>query len=97
VDGRAGSLTNVEKHAHATSTEVAATVSPQEVRLCIRDNGVGLPADAFERPGHYGLRGIRERVEGVGGILSVTSHGHHSWATTIEAALPLIAQERKAC
>ena len=90
-------LTNVEKHAHATSTEVAATVSPQEVRLCIRDNGVGLPADAFERPGHYGLRGIRERVEGVGGILSVTSHGHHSWATTIEAALPLIAQERKAC
>ncbi len=87
-------LTNVERHAHATHVEVVATVSPQDVRLCIQDDGAGLPADAFDRPGHYGLRGMRERVEGVGGVLSATSNGQHLWGTTIEAVLPLIAHEQ---
>jgi signal transduction histidine kinase len=86
-------LTNVEKHAHATNVEIVATVSPHDVRLCVHDDGVGLPADAFERPGHYGLCGMRERVEGVGGVLSVRSNGQHSWVTNVEAVLPLIAQE----
>ncbi|MDW8215675.1 MAG: sensor histidine kinase, partial [Roseiflexaceae bacterium] len=86
-------LTNVEKHAQATNVEVVATVSLQGVRLCVCDDGVGLPADAFDRPGHYGLRGMRERVEGIGGVLAVTSNGQHPWTTTVEASLPLIAPE----
>lgn len=86
-------LTNVEKHAHATHVEIVATVSPHDVRLCVHDDGVGLPADAFDRPGHYGLRGMRERVEGIGGVLAVTSNGRRPWATHVEAALPLIAQD----
>jgi two-component system sensor histidine kinase UhpB len=34
------------------------------------DDGVGLP-ETWARPGHFGLRGLRERVEHLGGQLTV--------------------------
>jgi len=38
-------------------------------------------------PGHYGLHGMRERVEGLGGTLTLTSNGQ---GTVVEAKLPVI-------
>jgi signal transduction histidine kinase len=82
-------LTNVEKHAHAQRVEVNLALPPKEVVLRVSDDGVGLPRGAEDKPGHYGLRGLRERVEGLGGAFTVAPAG--SSGTVIEARIPVIA------
>jgi signal transduction histidine kinase/ligand-binding sensor domain-containing protein len=68
-------LRNAFRHAHARRIEVAITYDDRQFRLQVRDDGKGMdpavPAD--QRPGHYGLPGMRERAELVGGRLDVWS------------------------
>lgn len=78
-------LTNVERHAHAHQVQVTLDVVGGDVVLRVADDGVGLSPEAQTRPGHYGLRGIRERVEGLGGELRLHNSGG---ATVVEARLP---------
>ena len=57
-------LTNVRKHARASRVDVLLDFSqPGEVRLEVKDNGVGATATT----GGFGLLGIRERVQLLGG------------------------------
>ena len=73
-------LNNVRKHARGAS-RAALTISYMgaTVALDARDDGAGFdPAREAERKrdrdsGGFGLKGVRERVEGVGGTLSVES------------------------
>ena len=64
-------LANVEKHAYAREASLRLRLLPGSVELQVQDNGAGLPAEAESKPGHYGLRGLRERVEGLGGSLTL--------------------------
>jgi signal transduction histidine kinase len=80
-------LTNVEKHASAQSVAVALHFEPDAVILRIVDDGVGLPLGAESRPNRFGLRGMRERVEGLGGKLALDGN---RGGTTVEARLPII-------
>jgi len=82
-------LTNAEKHAHARRVLVRLNLPPREVLLEVRDDGVGLSPDAESKPGHYGLRGLRERVEGLGGTFTMTPSENKG--TLIAARIPLIA------
>ena len=83
------SLINVEKHARARRATVDLLLQPQRIVLRVSDDGVGLPPDAEQKPGHYGLRGMRERVEGVGGTFVLTTAEPRG--TIVEARVPLIA------
>ena len=64
-------LTNVVRHAEATAVEVGLRVVGDEIVLTVWDDGRGLPEgtslDQFQRAGHIGLTGMRERVHGLGG------------------------------
>jgi signal transduction histidine kinase len=82
-------LTNVEKHAHATAATLSVNLQPQQVTLLVMDDGIGAPSDAEREPGHFGLRGLRERVEGVGGTFLLTTAQPRG--TILEARVPLIA------
>jgi signal transduction histidine kinase len=82
-------LTNIEKHAHAHRVEVNLTVHPKVVVLRVSDDGAGLPPGAEEKPGHYGLRGLRERVEGLGGTFALTAADPKG--TILKAQIPVIA------
>jgi len=67
---------NAFNHAQAKRIEVDFRYHQLEFRLRIRDDGKGIaPKLASEggRPGHYGLRGIRERAKLMGGKLTVWS------------------------
>ena len=67
-------LTNVARHAHAKRVWVGLTGEGDELRLEVRDDGVGLPADnGATRPSGIGLIGIRERVRALGGTVSLSS------------------------
>ncbi|HEY4647696.1 MAG TPA: ATP-binding protein, partial [Gemmatimonadales bacterium] len=83
-------LSNVLRHAAATSVEVAITYSGPSVLLRVADNGRGLPEATgegrFERNGHMGLAGMRERITALGGLVRIGS-GDQSGAV-IEVLLP---------
>ncbi len=85
-------LNNALRHAGAREIVIevdSATAGILAIR--VRDDGHGLPAD-WQRPGHYGLRGLRERVRGLGGELTVLNRGHATDAehgALVAATLPL--------
>jgi len=69
-------LANVAKHAHAMHVAVHVRFDRGEVVVSIRDDGAGFtpPMNGEHvREGHYGLAGMRERVEAADGRLEVTS------------------------
>jgi hypothetical protein len=70
-------LTNIEKHARATTMRFSARTEGDRLRMEISDDGVGLDTDGGEPllpEGHYGLTGMRERAEVLGAELSIESH-----------------------
>ncbi|HEY7015319.1 MAG TPA: sensor histidine kinase [Streptosporangiaceae bacterium] len=62
-------LTNILKHAHACRAEVRLCYQPRSTHLAVEDFGSGRPAQVAESPG-YGLTGMRERAELLGGRLT---------------------------
>ncbi|MEV0134234.1 DUF4118 domain-containing protein [Dactylosporangium sp. NPDC050688] len=81
-------LTNAAKHAHATVVHVQATIRNDVLHLSIHDDGIG-GAD----PHHgTGLTGLQDRVEALGGHLTVTSPtdgGTRLSATIPTTSIPL--------
>lgn len=64
-------VTNIVKHSDASACSILLQQSPDEVRLEIRDNGIGFSkGDCLD--GH-GLQGMRERLEFVNGNLDILS------------------------
>jgi signal transduction histidine kinase len=64
-------LTNVRKHARAHRVTIGLSVEADELRLEIADDGVGFDAQGAaagrEKWPHFGLAGMRERAESIGG------------------------------
>jgi signal transduction histidine kinase len=82
-------LTNVAKHAQAGHVWVRLTADRDAVDLTIKDDGVGFDpvrAGRLLNDGHFGLAGMRERVELGGGHLELDSRPGQG--TTIHVALP---------
>lgn len=68
-------LTNVVKHAQAS--KVVVDVSDQEGVLTVEvsDDGVGLAPKALAKTTSFGILGLRERAQSIGGWLDVSSSG----------------------
>lgn len=79
-------LTNALRHSGGTRVQVRAEADPTSLQLTVEDNGQGLPED-WARRGHYGLRGLRERVATLGGRLSMQRRAEGG--TRVQAWLPL--------
>jgi len=85
------SLANILKHANATQVTVTLTFHDSQVRLAIRDNGVGFdpknPRTRDKESGGFGLITMRERARLLGGEL--TAQSEPGKGTLVEAILPL--------
>ena len=83
-------LTNVRKHAHATSVRVTLEFETNGVKLEVVDDGGGfqLPASPAEwaELGSFGLIGIQERVRAIGGSLLIDSAPEHG--TRLQVTVP---------
>jgi len=69
-------LLNAFRHAQARQIEVELRFGAAELTLSVRDDGIGIPAEVLargHRPGHWGLSGMRERINNLGGQLHLTS------------------------
>ena len=82
-------LRNAFLHAQARRIEVEIRYDPRRLRIRIRDDGKGIDAQVLEqegRAGHWGLRGMRERAEEIGGRLDVWSEINSG--TDVELSIP---------
>jgi signal transduction histidine kinase len=66
----AEALTNASKHARASVVAVCAEATGTNLRLVIRDDGIGGAA----RGKGSGLTGLVDRVEALGGKMTIQSH-----------------------
>ncbi|HUA89707.1 MAG TPA: ATP-binding protein [Steroidobacteraceae bacterium] len=80
-------LVNAVRHAQAQKVEIELRADATRLQAAVSDDGVGLPEN-WARPGHFGLRGLAERVERLGGTLSVTNLTPHG--ARIAADIPLV-------
>jgi len=71
-------LTNIERHAGVSQATLALSFDAQEIKLAVRDEGVGFnPAKNLLPPHGWGLAGMRERAESVGGLFRIDSAPGH--------------------
>ena len=82
-------LTNVRRHATATEVEMKLENTGEAVEMIVRDNGQGFNLSDLEEstPGYHGLNIIKERAEGLGGSVDISTAPGEGTAVTI--SLPL--------
>jgi signal transduction histidine kinase len=68
-------MANAVKHAGARTIEVELRYDLDYLVLCVRDDGSGFDTERVIplAVGHYGLTGMRERAERIGGKLTLKS------------------------
>jgi two-component system sensor histidine kinase UhpB len=61
---------NALRHGRPSRVDVDIANDSGRIVVTVTDDGVGLPAE-WLRPGHFGLRGLADRVKGLGGSFNV--------------------------
>jgi len=90
------SLTNITRHAGATSVQVALAVEGGTLRLRVEDNGCGPRTQEVQRSRSFGILGMQERALRWQGVLTV-GPGDNSTGTRVELEVPThTVQERTA-
>jgi signal transduction histidine kinase/ligand-binding sensor domain-containing protein len=82
-------MRNAFRHAGAKKVEVEIRYDKSQLRLRVRDDGRGLDPkvlEASQRPGHWGLAGIRERAQQIGAQLRIWSED--GAGTEVELTVP---------
>jgi signal transduction histidine kinase/ligand-binding sensor domain-containing protein len=82
-------VSNAYQHAKAGHIETEITFGDADLTIRVRDDGAGVDPEILargQRPGHWGLPGMRERSESFGGHLHVWSEGNAG--TEIELRIP---------
>jgi signal transduction histidine kinase len=81
-------LLNAFRHARAHRIDVTVTYSADRLRVQVRDDGCGIDPDILRsgREGHWGLSGMRERADRIGGKFRVMSSA--SAGTEVELLIP---------
>ena len=84
----AEALRNAFRHAQARRITVEIRYDKRQFRLRVRDDGKGISVDTTQQQpaGHFGLRGMRERAEIVGGKMEVWSQLDSG--TQVELSIP---------
>ncbi len=87
-----GAIANVIQHADADSATITLTVGGDRLQFTIADDGRGFdpaqsPGAPTGRSDSFGLRATRERVDQLGGTLTVTSAPGEGTALTIDLTL----------
>lgn len=85
-------LSNVSRHAQASSLQVKLTALPQSVRLEITDDGIGFDPQAERPEDRRGLRNIDERAHMLGAKLSVESAPGSGTRVSVEFSVDSVRQ-----
>ncbi|HUX72720.1 MAG TPA: ATP-binding protein [Steroidobacteraceae bacterium] len=81
-------LINALRHAKPSRIDIEVQADAERIVVTIDDDGIGLPAE-WARPGHFGLRGLAERVAALGGVFQVGNRA--ATGVRLRAEIPLNA------
>lgn len=87
-------LTNVGRHSGASAVQVTLEVEGHRLRVSVSDNGIGINPGAAAGAKSYGLLGIRERAQTLGGAARIFPPP--GGGTVVEILLPLDRPARTA-
>jgi signal transduction histidine kinase len=88
-------LNNVVKHAQARGVTVRLELGDEEVRLEVRDDGVGFELTEAERSGGVGLRSLQERAARIAGELVIESAPGEGTSVKVRARVPQTQEEER--
>lgn len=77
-------LSNLVRHANATSAQLSTSINDAQLRIEVADNGTGFRVPPDSAPG--GISNMRKRIEDLGGTFAVSSS---SGTTSVSAVVPL--------
>lgn len=82
------SVANAVRHGQATAIQVQLDFEPRRVSLLVQDDGCGftVPEDLATTAGHWGLLGMKQRVESLGGTFRIDSETGSG--TRVNLAMP---------
>lgn len=90
-------FSNVLKHANASHVSLELHYTPPLIKITIQDNGTGFQVGAVKKPSsgnsHFGLIGMRERVELIQGRMVIDSNPGQGTKIVIE--IPTTPDQRK--
>ena len=88
-------LTNIVRHSGVKNAELTLTYAPSEVRLFVTDHGIGFNYTAMEASQmRWGLEGMKERVQSIGGIFNLETALGKGTALRIEVPpYPTVREE----
>ena len=81
-------LINALRHAQPSRVDIDVQSDSQRIVVTVADDGVGMPAE-WARPGHFGLRGLADRVGQLGGRFNIGNRAERGACLTAE--IPLAA------
>ncbi len=85
-------LNNAYRHAGGVGQQVTVNTDGRQLSIAIADRGQGFDLETSQKDGdRLGLRGLRERIKGLGGQLSVDSRVGDG--TVVHVTLPLVEDE----
>jgi two-component system sensor histidine kinase UhpB len=84
-------VTNALRHSGAATVQLALNWSEAAVDIGVTDDGAGFDPQSERRPDQQGLRGMRERMELLGGTLFIESQ--YGEGSVVRARVPCTAQE----
>ena len=82
-------ITNALRHGQAQHLRLTLAAGPEGIDLELVDDGRGLPPEGWQRPGHYGLRWLAERVETLRGELHIEPAAPHGVRLAVRVPLPV--------
>ena len=82
--------TNAVRHGHASAIKIAGSIDGEKLRFSVIDNGTGFDPDhaAGVGEGHFGLEGIRERVDRLDGEVDISSSHGRGTKVTVAFDIP---------
>jgi len=88
-------IINALQHAHARKIHVLLSYSERLLQIRVQDNGCGINEETLNlrRPGHYGIAGMKERAERLGGSISIRSRVGEGTEVNLSVPAHLLYQD----
>jgi signal transduction histidine kinase len=80
-------LSNIERHAHASTVKIVFVHADSRLDVMIHDDGIGMASSSESKPGCYGLIAMQERIFVLGGTISIKNVKPHG--VLIHASIPV--------